>query len=79
MASSVSITDLDLKGETVTITKSDSLPASLAGWTSTDEGAKYAFTFAGATVPAAGSVTKDRYVADAKKPQVIWEMNESLR
>ncbi|WP_440949707.1 lamin tail domain-containing protein [Methanosphaerula subterraneus] len=54
---SVSITVLDLKGETVTITNSGSSSVSLAGWKLTDEGAKHSYTFTGTTVPAAGSVT----------------------
>jgi competence protein ComEC len=54
---SVSITALDLTGEKVTITNTGSSPVSLTGWTLTDEGAKHSYTFAGTTVPAAGSVT----------------------
>jgi competence protein ComEC len=54
---SVSITALDLQGETVKITNSGSSSVSLAGWKLTDEGAKHSYTFTGTTVPAAGSVT----------------------
>ena len=54
---SVSITALDLKGETVKITNSGSSSVSLAGWKLTDEGAKHSYTFTGTTVPVAGSVT----------------------
>ena len=49
---SVSITALDLKGETVTITNSGSSPVNMAGWKLTDEGAKHSYTFTGTTVPA---------------------------
>ena len=49
-ASSVSITALDLKGETVTITNTGSASVSLAGWKLTDEGAKHSYTFIGTTV-----------------------------
>ena len=56
-ASSVSITALDLKGETVTITNTGSASVSLAGWKLTDEGAKHSYTFSGTTVPTTGSVT----------------------
>ena len=54
---SVSITALDLQGETVKITNSGSYPVSLAGWKLTDEGAKHSYSFTGTTLPAAGSVT----------------------
>jgi hypothetical protein len=33
------------------------VPGIMAGWTSTDEGAKHSYTVVGTTVPAAGSVT----------------------
>jgi len=35
------------RGETVMVTNSGSFPVNLAGWTSTDEGAKHSYTFAG--------------------------------
>ncbi len=54
---SVSITSLDLKGETVTISNTGLSPVNMAGWKLTDEGAKHSYTFTGTTVPAAGSVT----------------------
>ena len=54
---SVSITVLDLQGETVKITNSGSSFVSLAGWKLTDEGAKHSYSFTGTTLPAAGSVT----------------------
>jgi beta-lactamase superfamily II metal-dependent hydrolase len=55
--SSVSITALNLQGETVTITNSGSSPVNLAGWKLTDEGAKHSYSFTGTSLPAAGSVT----------------------
>ena len=56
-AGAVAITALDLKGETVTVTNGGTSAVSLAGWRLTDEGAKHAYTFAGTTLPAGGSVT----------------------
>lgn len=56
-SSSVAITALDLKGETVTITNSGSSPVSLSGWKLTDEGAKHTYTFGGTTLPPGGSIT----------------------
>ena len=52
----VTIAAADLEGETVTVTNGGSSPVSLAGWRLTDEGAKHAYTFAGTTLPAGGSV-----------------------
>jgi beta-lactamase superfamily II metal-dependent hydrolase len=54
---SVTITSLDLKGETVKITNSGSSSVNLNGWKLTDEGAKHSYMFTGTTLPAAGSVT----------------------
>ncbi|KAF5036077.1 Lamin Tail Domain protein [anaerobic digester metagenome] len=53
----VTITALDLKGETVTVTNDGTSAVNLAGWRLTDEGAKHTYTFAGTTLPAGGSVT----------------------
>ena len=53
----VTITALDLKGETVKVSNSGSSPVNLAGWKLTDEGAKHSYSFTGTTLPAAGSVT----------------------
>ena len=47
----------------MTITNSGSSLVGLTGWKLTDEGAKHSYTFAGTTVPAAGSVTISSSIA----------------
>lgn len=56
-AGSVSITALDLIGETVTIKNSGSSSVNMAGWKLTDEGALHSYVFAGTTLPTGGSLT----------------------
>jgi beta-lactamase superfamily II metal-dependent hydrolase len=55
-SSSVAITAVDLKGETVTITNGGTSTAGLSGWKLTDQGAKHTYSFTGTSLPPGGSV-----------------------